>query len=156
MWPRLQVFIPCNHVRITRSLEINSFKMRISWIALLLFNNSETNALPTTLRNCPSTSDRGYVIVHTRVPNTSIRGNRIDRYPIFASHHESPMCHFKFHVLSNQSKILNEQREVIESLHRIPVDIVNENPHQLVSDWDMLAFLNVITRYGWPCQIVIK
>ena len=66
------------------------------------------------------------------------------------------MCNLKFHVLSNQSKILNEQREVIESLHRIPVDIVNENPHQLVSDWDMLAFLNVITRYGWPCQIGIK
>ena len=49
--------------------------------------------------------------------------------------------------LSRKSKILNEQREVIESLHKIPVDIINENPHQLVSDWDMLAFLNVITRW---------
>ena len=49
-------------------------------------------------------------------------------------------------VSISESKILNEQREVIESLHKTPVDIINENPHQLVSDWDMLAFLNVITR----------
>ena len=53
-------------------------------------------------------------------------------------------------VSISESKILNEQREVIESLHKTPVDIINENPHQLVSDWDMLAFLNVITRIrGW-------
>ena len=49
-------------------------------------------------------------------------------------------------VSISESKILNEQREVIESLHKTPVDIINENQHQLVSDWDMLAFLNVITR----------
>ena len=29
--------------------------MKISWLAILLFYNSETNALPTTLRNCPNT-----------------------------------------------------------------------------------------------------
>ena len=39
-----------------RSLEVNIFKMKISWLALALFKNSETNALPSTLRNCPNTS----------------------------------------------------------------------------------------------------
>ena len=62
---------------------------------------------------------------------------------------------FENMIWAEKVKILNEQREVIESLHKIPVDIINENPHQLVSDWDMLAFLNVITRW-WNCQIFFE